>query len=161
MQGAHTGVVLQVCRIIIMGGHPGGVPQFDYYDSADSVMSRWLQSAGLQHLASPTASPTLDPRLLQNLLMQVIKGKFPKWLFLRSFCYFKKQSARVFGGVFKSAKATKVSSIIVGFPLHLHLCNYPNYCQSFNVNFMARISKIWLNFWAVLKLTAYFGNETK
>lgn len=70
MQGAHTGVVLQVCRIIIMGGHPGGVPQFDYYDSADSVMSRWLQSAGLQHLASPTASPTLDPRLLQNLLMQ-------------------------------------------------------------------------------------------
>lgn len=37
---------------------------------ADAAMARWLQSAGLQHLASPTASPSMDPRLLPNLLMQ-------------------------------------------------------------------------------------------
>ncbi|MED6106488.1 Kinesin-like protein KIN-13A [Stylosanthes scabra] len=34
-------------------------------------MARWLQSAGLQHLASPLASTTaIDQRLLPNLLMQ-------------------------------------------------------------------------------------------
>ncbi|KAG0479818.1 hypothetical protein HPP92_010676 [Vanilla planifolia] len=41
--------------------HPGG-------DASDAVMARWLQSAGLQHLASPVA--TADQRLLPNLLMQ-------------------------------------------------------------------------------------------
>ncbi|KAH1209124.1 Kinesin-like protein KIN-13A [Glycine max] len=33
-------------------------------------MARWLQSAGLQHLASPLASTAIDHRLLPNLLMQ-------------------------------------------------------------------------------------------
>ncbi|CAL9078958.1 unnamed protein product [Musa textilis] len=37
-------------------------------DAGDAVMARWLQSAGLQHLASPMASS--DNRLLPNLLMQ-------------------------------------------------------------------------------------------
>lgn len=36
----------------------------------DAVMARWLQSAGLQHLASPLASTGIDHRLLPNLLMQ-------------------------------------------------------------------------------------------
>ncbi|KAK8511280.1 hypothetical protein V6N12_033557 [Hibiscus sabdariffa] len=36
----------------------------------DVVMARWLQSAGLQHLASPLASTGVDQRLLPNLLMQ-------------------------------------------------------------------------------------------
>lgn len=41
-------------------------------DAGDAVMARWLQSAGLQHLASPVAAPTgVDQRLLPNLLMQV------------------------------------------------------------------------------------------
>ncbi|CAA2983188.1 kinesin KIN-13A [Olea europaea subsp. europaea] len=39
-------------------------------DAGDAVMARWLQSAGLQHLASPVASNTVDHRLLPNLLMQ-------------------------------------------------------------------------------------------
>ncbi|KAL1334826.1 hypothetical protein HN51_063781 [Arachis hypogaea] len=40
-------------------------------DAGDAVMARWLQSAGLQHLASPLASTTaIDQRLLPNLLMQ-------------------------------------------------------------------------------------------
>nr|AMS24242.1 kinesin 13b protein [Marsilea vestita] len=39
-------------------------------DPTEAVMSRWLQSAGLQHLAPPTGSPALDPRLLQNVLIQ-------------------------------------------------------------------------------------------
>ncbi|XP_073276052.1 kinesin-like protein KIN-13A [Primulina huaijiensis] len=39
-------------------------------DAGDAVMSRWLQSAGLQHLASPMASNAVDHRLLPNLLMQ-------------------------------------------------------------------------------------------
>lgn len=38
-------------------------------DAGDAVMARWLQSAGLQHLASPMASSGVDQRLL---LMQVI-----------------------------------------------------------------------------------------
>ncbi|KAM0984929.1 hypothetical protein ACFX13_012474 [Malus domestica] len=38
-------------------------------DAGDAVMARWLQSAGLQHLASP-ASTGIDNRLLPNLLMQ-------------------------------------------------------------------------------------------
>ncbi|XP_050240028.1 kinesin-like protein KIN-13A [Quercus robur] len=37
---------------------------------SDAVMARWLQSAGLQHLASPLASTGIDHRLLPNLLMQ-------------------------------------------------------------------------------------------
>ncbi|GAV74913.1 Kinesin domain-containing protein [Cephalotus follicularis] len=39
-------------------------------DAGDAVMARWLQSAGLQHLASPLASTGIDHRLLPNLLMQ-------------------------------------------------------------------------------------------
>ncbi|KAI3469381.1 hypothetical protein Pfo_026044 [Paulownia fortunei] len=39
-------------------------------DAGDAVMARWLQSAGLQHLASPMASNAVDHRLLPNLLMQ-------------------------------------------------------------------------------------------
>ncbi|KAI4317586.1 hypothetical protein L6164_025447 [Bauhinia variegata] len=39
-------------------------------DAGDAVMTRWLQSAGLQHLASPVASTGVDHRLLPNLLMQ-------------------------------------------------------------------------------------------
>ncbi|OMO98517.1 hypothetical protein COLO4_13855 [Corchorus olitorius] len=39
-------------------------------DAGDAVMARWLQSAGLQHLASPLASTGIDQRLLPNLLMQ-------------------------------------------------------------------------------------------
>ncbi|XP_072975038.1 kinesin-like protein KIN-13A [Typha angustifolia] len=38
-------------------------------DAGDAVMARWLQSAGLQHLASPVAS-SADHRVLPNLLMQ-------------------------------------------------------------------------------------------
>lgn len=40
-------------------------------DAGDAVMARWLQSAGLQHLASPVASTAIDQRHLPNLLMQV------------------------------------------------------------------------------------------
>ncbi|KAJ4834073.1 Kinesin-like protein KIN-13A [Turnera subulata] len=39
-------------------------------DAGDAVMARWLQSAGLQHLASPVASTGIDHRCLPNLLMQ-------------------------------------------------------------------------------------------
>ncbi|KAJ7980277.1 Kinesin-like protein [Quillaja saponaria] len=39
-------------------------------DAGDAVMARWLQSAGLQHLASPLASSGFDQRLLPNLIMQ-------------------------------------------------------------------------------------------
>ncbi|GAA0171734.1 microtubule binding motor protein [Lithospermum erythrorhizon] len=39
-------------------------------DAEDVVMARWLQSAGLQHLASRYASTGVDNRLLPNLLMQ-------------------------------------------------------------------------------------------
>ncbi|GFP83466.1 kinesin-13a [Phtheirospermum japonicum] len=39
-------------------------------DAGDAVMARWLQSAGLQHLASPMASNAVDHRMLPNLLMQ-------------------------------------------------------------------------------------------
>ncbi|RWR76516.1 kinesin-like protein KIN-13A [Cinnamomum micranthum f. kanehirae] len=39
-------------------------------DAGDAVMARWLQSAGLQHLASPLASTGIDHRILPNLLMQ-------------------------------------------------------------------------------------------
>lgn len=36
-------------------------------DAGDAVMARWLQSAGLQHLASTG----VDHRMLPNLIMQV------------------------------------------------------------------------------------------
>ncbi|XP_022721932.1 kinesin-like protein KIN-13A [Durio zibethinus] len=39
-------------------------------DAGDAVMARWLQSAGLQHLASPLASTGIDQRLLPKLLVQ-------------------------------------------------------------------------------------------
>ncbi|VFQ61069.1 unnamed protein product [Cuscuta campestris] len=39
-------------------------------DAGDAVMARWLQSAGLQHLASPLASTGVDHRTLPNILMQ-------------------------------------------------------------------------------------------
>lgn len=45
-------------------------------DAGDAVMARWLQSAGLQHLASPVAAPGIDQRLLPNLLMQVRLDRF-------------------------------------------------------------------------------------
>ncbi|KAG1365237.1 kinesin-like protein KIN-13A [Cocos nucifera] len=47
--------------------HPGGAVGAGG-DAGDAVMARWLQSAGLQHLASPLASA--DQRMLPNLLMQ-------------------------------------------------------------------------------------------
>nr|AMS24241.1 kinesin 13a protein [Marsilea vestita] len=50
--------------------HGGMYPGSHTGDAADAAMARWLQSAGLQHLASPTASSTVDPRMLPNLLMQ-------------------------------------------------------------------------------------------
>lgn len=48
--------------------HNAGPPS----DTGDAVMSRWLQSAGLQHLASPVASTGTDQHLLPNLLVQVL-----------------------------------------------------------------------------------------
>ncbi|KAK6803626.1 hypothetical protein RDI58_001410 [Solanum bulbocastanum] len=65
-----------------MGGHtqqsnPAATAVYDYPgnagptgDGGDPVMERWLQSSGLQHLASPLASTGVDQRLLPNLLMQ-------------------------------------------------------------------------------------------
>jgi kinesin family protein 2/24 len=38
--------------------------------NGDAVLARWLQSAGLQHLAAPLAAAALDHRLLPSLLMQ-------------------------------------------------------------------------------------------
>ncbi|KAJ8766441.1 hypothetical protein K2173_022500 [Erythroxylum novogranatense] len=53
------------------GGAGGGGGTLHSADAGDAVMARWLQSAGLQHLASPLASTTsVDQRLLPNLLMQ-------------------------------------------------------------------------------------------
>ncbi|XP_073050337.1 kinesin-like protein KIN-13A [Primulina eburnea] len=46
-------------------------PSMSGGDAGDAaVMARWLQSAGLQHLASPIASNAVDHRVLPNLLMQ-------------------------------------------------------------------------------------------
>ena len=42
--------------------------------ASDATMARWLQSAGLQHLAFPSPAPVMDPRLLQHLLLQVCKS---------------------------------------------------------------------------------------
>ncbi|KAJ8573876.1 hypothetical protein K7X08_010387 [Anisodus acutangulus] len=65
-----------------MGGHmqqsnPAATAVYDHPgnagpagDAGDAVMARWLQSAGLQHLASPLAATGVDHRLLPNLLMQ-------------------------------------------------------------------------------------------
>ena len=55
--------------------HPGGGTLHNAgpaSDAGDAVMARWLQSAGLQHLASPLASTGIDHRLLPNILMQVL-----------------------------------------------------------------------------------------
>lgn len=49
------------------GSHQNAGPASD---AGDAVMARWLQSAGLQHLASPLASNGIDQRHLPNLLMQ-------------------------------------------------------------------------------------------
>ncbi|KAM7259302.1 hypothetical protein ACFE04_015043 [Oxalis oulophora] len=49
---------------------PGGAASAATDAGGDAVMARWLQSAGLQHLASPLASTGIDQRLLPNLLMQ-------------------------------------------------------------------------------------------
>ncbi|XP_019070312.1 kinesin-like protein KIN-13A isoform X1 [Solanum lycopersicum] len=65
-----------------MGGHtqqsnPAATAVYDHPgnagptgDGGDAFMARWLQSAGLQHLASPLASAGVDQRLLPNLLLQ-------------------------------------------------------------------------------------------
>ncbi|KAI9123410.1 hypothetical protein K1719_004710 [Acacia pycnantha] len=49
--------------------HTGGGPLHNAEPAGDAVMARWLQSAGLQHLASPLASTSIDHRLLPNLLI--------------------------------------------------------------------------------------------
>ncbi|XP_076909271.1 kinesin-like protein KIN-13A [Bidens hawaiensis] len=50
------------------GNHQNAGPASD---AGDAVMARWLQSAGLQHLASPVVASTgVDQRHLPNLLMQ-------------------------------------------------------------------------------------------
>ncbi|TYI08971.1 hypothetical protein ES332_A09G038400v1 [Gossypium tomentosum] len=56
--------------------HTGGGGSFNNAgpaggDAGDAVMARWLQSAGLQHLAFPLTSTGIDQRLLPNLLMQI------------------------------------------------------------------------------------------
>ncbi|TYH01205.1 hypothetical protein ES288_A09G038900v1 [Gossypium darwinii] len=56
--------------------HAGGGGSFNNAgpaggDAGDAVMARWLQSAGLQHLAFPLTSTGIDQRLLPNLLMQI------------------------------------------------------------------------------------------
>ena len=38
-------------------------------DARDAIMARWLQSAGLQHLASPLASTRIDHHFFLDLLM--------------------------------------------------------------------------------------------
>ncbi|KAL7104934.1 hypothetical protein ACP275_07G013300 [Erythranthe tilingii] len=50
--------------------YENGGPGVSGGDAGDAVMARWLQSAGLQHLASPMASNPVDHRMLPNLLMQ-------------------------------------------------------------------------------------------
>lgn len=45
--------------------------------NGDAVLARWLQSAGLQHLAAPLAAAALDHRLLPSLLMQVPSSPSP------------------------------------------------------------------------------------
>ncbi|GER52186.1 kinesin motor family protein [Striga asiatica] len=50
--------------------YENGGPAVSGGDAGDAVMARWLQSAGLQHLASPVASNAVDHRMLPNLLMQ-------------------------------------------------------------------------------------------
>lgn len=55
-------------------------------DAGDAVMARWLQSAGLQHLASPVANNGIDQRLLPNILMQVCA--IPVYVFNRKQCLF-------------------------------------------------------------------------
>ncbi|KAI3699935.1 hypothetical protein L2E82_44545 [Cichorium intybus] len=47
-------------------------------DAGDAVMARWLQSAGLRHLASPMASNGIDQCHLPNLLMQGYGAQSPE-----------------------------------------------------------------------------------
>lgn len=49
-------------------------------DAGDAVMARWLQSAGLQHLASPLATSAANDH--RNMLMQV-QLKFAFICFIR------------------------------------------------------------------------------
>ncbi|XP_031497624.1 kinesin-like protein KIN-13A isoform X1 [Nymphaea colorata] len=59
-----------------MGGHvhQGNAALYEQVgatsDAGGAVKARWLQSAGLQHLASPLASSGVDHRTLPSLLMQ-------------------------------------------------------------------------------------------
>ncbi|KAH7282063.1 hypothetical protein KP509_35G010400 [Ceratopteris richardii] len=77
---------------------PGPTQQFDHHDSTDTAMVRWLQSAGLQHLASSNAFPAMDPRLLQNLLMEDHS---------RVGIHYAEDKRKIFG----SAKSTSTGSI--------------------------------------------------
>ena len=64
----------------------GGGPLHNAGPAGDAVMARWLQSAGLQHLASPLASTGIDQRLLPNLLMQVTNALL--WISTCIYLYF-------------------------------------------------------------------------
>lgn len=57
-------------------------------DAGDAVKARWLQSAGLQHLASPMSSNAVDHRLLPNLLMQVLLFLFIAMMLSTLVCFF-------------------------------------------------------------------------
>lgn len=72
-----------------MGGqmehnHPHHSNHAGASDSGDAVLARWLQSAGLQHLAAPLAAAALDHRLLPSLLMQVPSQSITLTVFLLS-----------------------------------------------------------------------------
>lgn len=41
-------------------------------DAGEAATARWLQSAGLQHLASPTAVGGIEHRHIPNIHMQVV-----------------------------------------------------------------------------------------
>ncbi|KAF8387851.1 hypothetical protein HHK36_026513 [Tetracentron sinense] len=71
--GGHTQQSNAAANAAALYDHPGGASLHKTgptSDAGDAVMARWLQSAGLQHLASPLASSGIDQRLLPNLLMQ-------------------------------------------------------------------------------------------
>ncbi|XP_047330944.1 kinesin-like protein KIN-13A [Impatiens glandulifera] len=59
--GGHTQQNNAAAAATAMYDYPGAGPA---NDAGDAVMARWLQSAGLQHLASPVASNVIDQRLL-------------------------------------------------------------------------------------------------
>ncbi|KAF8392595.1 hypothetical protein HHK36_022940 [Tetracentron sinense] len=69
--GGHTQQSNVAATAAALYDHPGGGPLHKTGPTSgagDAVMARWLQSAGLQHLASPLAST--EQRLLPNLIMQ-------------------------------------------------------------------------------------------